>query len=167
MSNSKTQFMANLVASGEISLYRAEIDRRHYTNILTITFALIETIEQQRSRKTVGKLRDVLRSDIFICLKREIVNQCICTCTKYMAKPLTLIKKTGKEIQVTKRAMKRLMLSTFFRDKILNNEVKRTAEGVDIVRTITLKWKWAEHIAKMTHSQKNPWIEAKNWGLAE
>ncbi|CAG9828634.1 unnamed protein product, partial [Diabrotica balteata] len=54
-----------------------------------------------------GKLSYVLKSELPMCLKRKVFNQCVLPVLTYGVETLTLTKKVRNTICVTQRAMKR------------------------------------------------------------
>lgn len=102
-----------------------------------------------------GNLRHILKSNLPICLKRKVFNQCVLPVLTYGAETLTLTKKAVQKIKVTQRAMERLMLGLTLRDHITNDELRRRTRVIDAVERIAiLKWNWAGHIARV---QDNRW----------
>ena len=97
-----------------------------------------------------GRLRDILKSDIPISLKRKAFNQCVLPVLTYGAETLTLTKLSMRKLQVTQRRMERSMLDLTLRDRIRNEEIRRRTGVEDvIVRIAKLKWNWAGHMARM------------------
>lgn len=98
-----------------------------------------------------GKLKCALKSDIPMCLKRKVFNQCVLPVLTYGAETLILTKKTIHKIGVVQRAMERAMLGISLRDRV-PNEIIRQRTGVnDAIERITmLKWNWAGHVARMS-----------------
>ena len=158
INSSKTQYMTNLVMSGNISLSGNEVQQVSSYKYLGHEIRVgrdNQTVEFQRriglTWAAFGSLKEVFRSDIPVCLKRKVFNQCVLPVMTYGAETLTLTKKSINKLQVTQRAMERAILGISLRDKIQNNEIRRRTGVADVVRRITtLKWNWAGHIARTT-----------------
>jgi hypothetical protein len=59
-----------------------------------------------------------------------------------------------RRLNVTQRAMERVILGISLRDRIRNDEIRKRTKVTDIARRIAdLKWQWAGHIARRTDSR--------------
>lgn len=98
-----------------------------------------------------GKLKYVLKSNIPMCLKRKVYNQCILPVLTYGAETLTFTKKTIHKIGVAQRAMERSMLGISLKDRVPNETIRQRTGVSDTIKRITsLKWNWAGHVARMS-----------------
>lgn len=154
----KTQFMTNLVLSQNISVDNAYIEQvvryKYLGHELKITRDN-QTSELHRriglTWAAFGKLRDVFKSEMPICLKRKVYNQCVLPVLTYGAETLTLTKKTAEQIRVAQRAMERSMLGISLRDRVPNKTIRQKTGLTDAIDRITrLKWNWAGHLARTT-----------------
>lgn len=68
-----------------------------------------------------GKLPGTFKSDIPICLKRKVYEQCVLPVITYGAETLILTKKSAENLRVAQRAMDRAMFVITRKDKIPNN----------------------------------------------
>lgn len=158
INTSKTQFMTNLVVSDNFHVGVHNIEQVTKYKYLGHEIRLGRDNQTAEICRRVsltwaafGKLRDVFKSDIPVCLKRRVFDQCVLPVMTYGAETLTLTKKTIKRIRVTQRAMERSMLGISLRDRTPNNEIRRRTGVADAVERIaTLKWNWAGHIARRT-----------------
>lgn len=71
-----------------------------------------------------GKLSDVLKSDLSICLKRKVLNQCDLIVLTYGAETLTLTVTSAKKLRVTLSKLERSMLGASLRDQIRNEDLR-------------------------------------------
>ncbi|KAL3283461.1 hypothetical protein HHI36_006605 [Cryptolaemus montrouzieri] len=150
--------MTNLITSENIQIGDAEIEEVHAYKYLGHEIKISrdnQTCEIFRrvglTWAAFGKLSNILKSDIPICLKRKVYNQCVLPVMTYGAETLTLTKKSANKVRVAQRAMERCMLGLYLRDRI-SNDIIRQRSGVEdgISRIATLKWKWAGHLARTT-----------------
>lgn len=153
----KTKFMTNLVASENITVNNTNIEQVYSYKYLGHEIRLgrdNQTCEIGRriglTWAAFGRLSYILRSDIPMCLKRKVFDQCILPVLTYGAETLTLTKNTANKIRVAQRSMERAMLGLSLRDRVPNAEVRRRSGVTDaITRILTLKWNWAGHLARI------------------
>lgn len=154
----KTQFMTNLVPSCNLILEGKEI--QYVTSYKYLGHEIRLTRDNQTCElnrrigltwAAFGRLRHVFKSDIPMCLKRKVFDQCVLPVLTYGSETLTLTQKTVNKIRTAQRAMERSMLGVTLRDKIRNEELRRRTRVADAIEKIThLKWSWAGHIARMS-----------------
>lgn len=157
MNIGKTKFMTNLVPSNNLIIENSEIglvDKYTYLGHELSISKANQTREINRriilSWAAYGKLRDVFKSDLPICLKRKVFNQCVLPVMTYGAETLTLTNASAKKLKITQRKMERSMLGVSLRDHIRNEELRRRTGVTDVVLHVAkLKWKWAGHVARM------------------
>ena len=96
-----------------------------------------------------GKLGHILRSELPMCLKRKVFNQCIIPTMTYASETWTVTRHMKTRMKVTQRAMERTMLGITRRDR-WKNEFIRSKTGVDDIITCMqkAKWRWAGHLAR-------------------
>lgn len=153
----KTQFMTNLVPSCNLMLEGKEIQYVISYKYLGHEIRIgrdNQTCELNRriglTWAAFGRLRHVFKSDIPMCLKRKVFDQCVLPVLTYGSETLTLTQKTVNKIRITQRAMERSMLGVTLRDKIRNEELRRKTKITDAIERIThLKWNWAGHVARI------------------
>ena len=105
--------------------------------------------------KAFWKYKDVLKSELSICMKRKIFNQCILSVLTYGCETWTSTKKINQRLAATQRAMEKSMLGITRRDRKSNKWIREQTKVMDVVEKIrTLKWRRAGHIARM---QDNRW----------
>jgi len=73
-----------------------------------------------------------------MCLKRKMFEQCVFPVLTY-TETLTLTQKTINKIRITQRVMKRFMLGMTLRDKVRNEQRRRTKVTDAIERIAHLK----------------------------
>ena len=155
---SKTQYMTNLVLSGNLNINNIPLEQVHIYKYLGHEIGIRRDNQTHEILRRIGlswaafgKLRHILRSDIPICLRRKIFNQCVLPVLTYGAETLTLTKKNIHRIQVMQRKMERSMLGVTLRDKIPNHTIRnRTGVRDAVISVLHLKWNWAGHVARMT-----------------
>lgn len=154
---SKTQYMTNLVLAKNISTYGTQIEQVYAYKYLGHEIKLgrdNQTAELNRriglTWAAYGKLKEVFKSDIPMCLKRKVFDQCVLPVLTYGAETLTLTRKVINKIQVAQRAMERSMLNLSLRDRVPNHIIRERTGVTDAVERITtLKWNWAGHVARV------------------
>lgn len=176
---SKTKIMTNLVMSERIKIENTqieEVDKYVYLGHEMRISRDNQTCELHRRINlgwaAYGKLRYIFRSDIPICLKRKVFDQCILPVLTYGAETLTLTSTSAKKLRVVQRKMERSMLGVCLRDHIRNEELRRRTGVTDVIKRIaTLKWNWAGHIARMSDDrwtrkllEWRPRIDKRNQG---
>lgn len=109
-----------------------------------------------------GKHNDIMRSNLPICLKKKIFDQCILPAMTYASETWTTTNKMNNKLQTTQRAMERIMIGINKKDRWHNTTVRETTKVKDIIKHIKRsKWRWAGHIARITD---NRWtIRLTNW----
>ena len=101
-----------------------------------------------------GKLKHIFRSDIPLCLKRRVFDQCILPVMTYGSETSTLTKKSVNKVRVTQRAMERSLLGITIRNRVPNEIILQRTRVTDAVeRMACLKWSWAGHVARMSHKK--------------
>lgn len=155
---SKTKFMTNLVPSGNILVDDKVIEMVDKYTYLGHEIRISRDNQTcELSRRTnlawaaFGKLRDVLKGDLPICLKRKVFNQCVLPVMTYGAETLTLTTVSANKLKRTQRKMERSMLGVSLRDHIRNEEIRQRTGVTDVIARIArLKWNWAGHLARLT-----------------
>lgn len=154
---SKTKFMTNMVPSENIVVDDCEVklvDKYTYLGHEIRISRDNQTCEMKRrivlSWAAYGKLRNIFRSDIPVCLKRKVFNQCILPVMTYGAETLTLTVASAKKLRITQRKMERSMIGVSLRDRVRNEDLRARTGVTDVIYQIAkLKWNWAGHIARM------------------
>lgn len=155
---SKTKFMTNLVPSENMTVDGCEVELVEKYIYLGHEVRIArdnQTCELKRritlSWAAYGKLRDVFKSDLPICLKRKVFNQCVLPVMTYGAETLTLTTTSAKKLRITQRRMERSMLGVSLRDHIRNEDLRARTGVTDVIyRVAKLKWNWAGHVARLT-----------------
>lgn len=155
---SKTKLMTNLVISEDLRVNNLNIEQVYSYKYLGHELRLgrdNQTCEMGRriglAWAAFGRLNYILKSDIPMCLKRKVFNQCVLPVLTYGAETLTLTKQTANKIRVAQRGMERSMLGLSLRDRVQNKEVRRRSGVTDaIARIAKLKWNWAGHLARVS-----------------
>ena len=161
MNISKTKFMTNLVPSGNIAVGDCEVelvDKYTYLGHEVRISRDNQTCELKRritlSWAAYGKLGDVFKSNLPICLKRKVFNQCILPVMTYGAETLTLTVTSARKLRITQRKMERSMLGVSLREHVRNEDLRARTGVTDVIYQVAkLKWNWAGHVARMTDGQ--------------
>ena len=96
-----------------------------------------------------GKLNSIFKSNMPLCLKRKVFDQCILPVITYGCETWSLNSKMIQKLRVTQRGMERCMLGISKRDRERNVDIRAKTKISDIiVRVKKLKWNWAGHIAR-------------------
>lgn len=155
---SKTKYMTNLVPSGNITIGDEEVelaDKYIYLGHEIRISRDNQTCELRRritlSWAAYGKMREVFKSNIPMCLKRKAYNQCILPVMTYGAETLTLTDTSAKKLRIAQRKMERSMIGVSLRDHMRNEDLRARTGVTDVIYHVAkLKWNWAGHVARMT-----------------
>ena len=161
INTTKTEFMTNLVPSQNLLLQGKEVFQVTSYKYLGHEIRIgrdNQTCEIERriglSWAAYGKLKHIFKSEIPLCLKRKVFDQCILPVMTYGSETSTLTKKSVNKVRVTQRAMERSMLGITIRDRVPNEAIRRRTGVTDAVeRMACLKWSWAGHVARMSHEK--------------
>lgn len=155
---SKTKYMTNLVPSGNIAIGDGEVelvDKYTYLGHEVRISRDNQTCELRRritlSWAAYGKLREVFKRNLPMCLKRKVFNQCVLPVMTYGAETLSLTAASAKKLRIAQRKMERSMLGVSLRDHMTNEDLRARTGVTDVIYQVAkLKWNWAGHVARMT-----------------
>ena len=88
------------------------------------------------SWKAFGKKSTIFKSNMPICLKRKVFNQCVLPVLTYGCETWTLNTKAAQKLKVTQRSMERQMLNISLRDKRRNAWIRQQPKIYDIMRRV-------------------------------
>ena len=98
--------------------------------------------------KEFGKMNTLSKSNMPICLKRKVFNQCVLPALAYRCETWTLNTKAAQKLKITQRSMERQTLNISRCDKKKNIWIRQQTKRCHIIRSVTShKWRWAGHIA--------------------
>ena len=101
-----------------------------------------------------GKYRDIMKSNIPMCLKRKVYNQCVQAALTYGCQTWAVTKRMQERLRTTQRSMERAMLGISRLDKKTNVWIREQTGLQDIiVRIKELKWQWAGHIIRVENNR--------------
>ena len=102
-----------------------------------------------------GKHKNILESELPICLKKKIVEQIIIPIMTYGSETWSLTKSQENKMLVALRSMERKILGVTWRDRKSNNWIRERTKIRDIIVTVkSNKWRWAGHVCRQ---------EAERW----
>ena len=82
---------------------------------------------------------NIFKSNLSICLKRQVYNSCVLPAMTYGAETWTVIKQAHNKLAAAQTKMERSMLNITCKDRKTN-----------IINTVRkIKWSWAEHINRL------------------
>lgn len=94
--------------------------------------------------------RDIFKSNLAICLKRQVFNACILPAMTYGAETWSLTAQARRKLAAAQMKMERSMLNITYRDRKTNEWVRNRTKVTDIITTVRrLKWSWAGHISRL------------------
>ena len=97
-----------------------------------------------------AKHRDIFKSNLAICLKRQVYNSCVLPAMTYGAEPWTLTKQAQNKLAAAQTKMERSMLNMTYKDRRTNIWVRERTKLIDIIYTVRkMKWSWAGHINRL------------------
>ncbi|KAH1004409.1 hypothetical protein HUJ05_005225 [Dendroctonus ponderosae] len=93
-----------------------------------------------------GNFRESFKSELPICLKRKLFNQCVLPVMTYGAETLTLTKKSINNIRTTQVAKEKSMLGVSLSERIHNRDIRRRTGVTDAVTLRELDDRWTRKI---------------------
>ena len=97
-----------------------------------------------------AKHRDIFKSNLAICLKRQVYNFCMLPAMTYGAETWTLTKQAQNKLAAAQTKMERSMLNITYKDRRTNIWVRERTKLIDILYTVRkIKWSWAGHINRL------------------
>ena len=97
-----------------------------------------------------AKHRDIFKSNLAICLKRQVYNSCVLRAMTYGAETWTLTKQAQNKLAAAQTKMERGMLNITYKDRMANIWVRERTKLIDIIYTVRkMKWSWAGHINRL------------------
>ena len=97
-----------------------------------------------------AKDRDIFKSNLAICLKRQVYNSCVLPAMTYGAETWTLTKQAQNKLAVAQTKMERSMLNITYKDRKTNIWVREKTKVIDIISNVRkMKWSWAGHINRL------------------
>ena len=97
-----------------------------------------------------AKHRDIFKSNLAICLKRQVYNSCVLPAMTYGAETWTLTKQAQNKLAAAQTKMERSMLNITYKDRKTNIWVRERTKVIDIINTVRkMKWSWAGHINRL------------------
>ena len=116
--------------------------------------------ESWQDGRHVPKYRNLFKSNLAICMKRQMYNSCVHPAMKYGAEPWTLAKHAHNKLALHILKMERRMLNTTYtpvqvytyrRTSIWAED--RTQFTYIISNVTTMKWSWVGHISHPTYDR--------------
>ena len=94
-----------------------------------------------------AKHRDIFKSNLPVCLKRQVYNSCVLPAMTYGAETWTLTKQAQNKLAAGQTKMEGSMLNITYKDRKTNIWVRERTKVIDIINTVRkMKWSWAGHI---------------------
>ena len=85
-----------------------------------------------------AKHRAILKTNLAICLKRQVYNSCVLPAMTYGAETSTLTKQAKNKLVAAQTKMERSILNITFKDRKTNIWVRERTKVIDIINTV--KW---------------------------
>ena len=83
-----------------------------------------------------AKHRDIFKSNLAICLKRQVYNSCVLPAMTYGAETWTLTKQAQKKLAAAQTKMEGIMLNITYKDRRTNIWVRERTKLIDIIYTV-------------------------------
>ena len=97
-----------------------------------------------------AKDRDIFKSNLAICLKRQVYNSCVLPAMTFGAETWTLTKQAQNKLAAAQTKMERSMLNITYKDRRTNIWVREMTKLIDIIYTVRkMKWSWARQINRL------------------
>ena len=94
--------------------------------------------------------RDIFKSNLAICQKRQAYNSCVLPAMTYGAETWTLTKQAQNKLSAAQTKMERSMLNITYKDRMTNIWVRERTNVINIINTARkMKWSWAGHINRL------------------
>ena len=101
-----------------------------------------------------AKHRDIFKSNLAICLKRQVYNSCVLSAMTYGAETWTLTKQAQNKLAAAQTRMG-IMLNITYKDRQTDIWARERENVIDVISNVRkLKWSWAGHINSL---KDNPW----------
>ena len=125
-----------------------------------------------------AKHRDIVKSNLAICLKRHVYNSCALPSMTYGTETWTLTKQAQNKLAAAQTKMERSMLNITYKNIKTNSCVRERTQVVDIISNVRkMKWSWAGQINRLKGNQwttrvttwrpydkkRRQWRPAKRW----
>ena len=120
-----------------------------------------------------AKHRDIFKSNLAICLKRQVYNSCVLPAMTYGAETWPLTKQEQNKLVAAQTKMERSMLNITYKDRRTNIWIRQRTKVIDIMYTVGRaynrlkdnRWTsrvttWRPYDKKRRHGQGRP---AKRW----
>ncbi|CAH2098212.1 unnamed protein product [Euphydryas editha] len=103
-------------------------------------------------------MKEIFKGSLPIKLKTKAMNICLAPTLTYGCQTWTLKKTHLNKIRTCQRALERSYMNIKLKDRINNITIRKKSKAMDIVRRImTLKWRWAGHILRVTETR---WLQS-------
>ena len=94
-----------------------------------------------------AKHRDIFKSNLAICLKRQVYNSSVMPAMTYCAETWILTKQAQNKLAAAQTKMERSLLNITYKDRKTNVWVREKTKVIDIISNVRkMKWFWAGHI---------------------
>ena len=101
-------------------------------------------------RAAYAKHRDIFKSSLAICPKRQVYNSGVLPAMTYGAETWTLTKQAQNKLAAAQTTMEKSMLNTTHKYRRTNIWVRERTTLIDIIYTVRkMKWSWAGHINRL------------------
>ena len=152
MNNAKTKVM--VVGNTPINVNNMLIENVHGYVYLGQHYSLKEKNQDKEIQRRImagwaayAKHWDISKSNLAICLKRQVYNSCVLPAMTYCAETWALIKHAQNNLAAAQTKMERSMRNITCKDRRTNIWVRERTRVIDIMYTVRkMKWSWAEHI---------------------
>ena len=101
-----------------------------------------------------AKHRDIFKSNLAICLKRQVYNSCVLPAMTYGTETWTLTNQAQNKLAAAQTKMERSMLNITHKDRKTNIWVREKTKVIDIISNVRkMKWSWAGHINRVKNDR--------------
>ena len=97
-----------------------------------------------------AKQREIFKSNLATCLKRQVYNSCVLPAMTYGAGIWTLNKQAQNKLAAAQTKMERSMINITYKYRRTNIWVRERTKVIDIMYTVRkMKWSWAGNINRL------------------
>ena len=101
-----------------------------------------------------GRMSSIFKSNLPLCLKRKVYDQCITPTITYGSETWNLNKAITLKIRSAQRAMERIMMGLTWEDRKTAKWIREQTQVRDIIEVIKKnKWTWAGHVMRRTDNR--------------
>ncbi|XP_045455664.1 uncharacterized protein LOC123665395 [Melitaea cinxia] len=160
MNATKTKIMTNSIER-PINVREKSIEYVHSYIYLGKQISFLKTRNEDEIERRANiawkkfwSLKEILKGDYSINLKKVVLDTCILPCLLYGCQTWIYTTKAKQRITTTQRAMERSILNIRKVQKVRSKVIRQKTKITDaLTQALKLKWQWAGHVSRYTDSR--------------